>query len=113
MRNVKIGEKEYKLAGGPMTLYFYKKEFKEDLIGNLMKFSEMEEDPSKLDSIIVLQMAWAMHKTAKTGQLISFEQWMESLEYVDFEDPDMMLNIITEAQESFFRGGQGKVEQTK
>lgn len=103
MRKVNIGGKEYKVVASPITLYFYKKEFKRDLLGDLMGLFEMKEDTSKFDGIGILQMAWAMIKTAKGGQLIAFEQWMNELEFVDFNDESLMLDITEEAQQEFFR----------
>lgn len=60
MRNVKIGSKEFKVVASPITLYFYKKEFGTDLIGNLMAFQKYEVDPAAYDSMIVLQMALSL-----------------------------------------------------
>lgn len=103
MRNVKIGSKEFKLVASPITLYFYKKEFGKDLIGDLMAFQKYEVDPASYDSIIILQMAWAMIKTAKIGNLEAFEQWLSNLDFVSFGEGDMMTNIVEEATEGFFR----------
>lgn len=103
MREVKIGDKDYKVVASPITLFFYKKEFKKDLIGDLMGFQSLAEDTTTFDSITILQMAWAMIKTAKAGQMVGFEQWLNSLEYVNFEDSEMMTNVIEEATEGFFR----------
>ena len=36
----------------------------------------------------------------------NFEQWLASLEYINFEDTEMILNIVEEAQEGFFRGNK-------
>jgi len=103
MREIKIGNKDYKVVASPITLFFYKKEFKTDLLGDLMSFQKLENDVSAFDSVIVLQMAWAMIKTASAGQIVNFEQWLNSLEYVSFEDSEMMTNVIEEATDGFFR----------
>lgn len=107
MRNVNIGGKEYKVVASPITLFFYKKEFKRDLIGDLIGFSTISENPADFDSIKLLQVAWSMIKTGKLGAPFpNFEQWLSELDYVDFEDTEMMLNIVEEAQAGFFRGGK-------
>ena len=111
MRKINIGRKEYKVVASPMTLYFYKKEFKRDLLGDLMGLSRMGDDVASFDGLGVLQMAWAMLKTAKGGQLIGFEQWMNELEFVDFNDEEMILDIMEEAQEEFFREERKPGEQ--
>jgi len=107
MRSVTIGGNEYKVVASPITLYFYKKEFKRALLGDLMSLSQLEDDPTAFDDMLILQLAWAMIKTAKMGREFSnFEQWLASLEYVDFEDTEMLSTIVEEAREGFFRGNQ-------
>lgn len=106
MRNISIGGKDFKVVASPMTLFFYKKEFKRDLLGDYMAFSKMDKDIEEFDGINILQMAWAMIKTYKIGQLESFEQWLGSLEYVDFDDEDLMMSVIEEATQGFFRSGE-------
>jgi hypothetical protein len=105
MREVNIGGKDYKVVASPITLFFYKKEFKSDLLGDLMSLRGLEYDPEAFDGELILRFAWAMIKTAKLGMPFpTFEQWLASLEYVNFEDTEMILNIVEEAQEGFFRG---------
>ncbi len=107
MRNINIGGKKYKVVASPITLFFYKKEFKSDLLGDLISLRDLESDPSGFDGMLILQFAWAMIKTGKLGaSFSSFEQWLKELEYVDFEDTEMMLNVMEEAQAGFFRGGK-------
>ncbi len=103
MREIIIGDKDYKVVASPITLFFYKKEFKTDLIGDLMSFQGLANDASTFDSMVILQMAWAMIKTAKAGQIVGFEQWINELEYVNFEDSKMMTEVIEEATQGFFR----------
>jgi len=112
MRRVKIGGQDFNLIASPMTLYFYKKEFRKDLLSDLMEFDGLESDPTKFDGILILQMAWAMIKTSKTGQLVTFEQWLNGLEFVDFEDTDMSMAILEEARKGFFRGGEQTPKQS-
>ena len=103
MREIIIGDKEYKVVASPITLFFYKKEFKTDLLGDYMKLQELETNVGAFDGVSILQMAWAMVKTAKAGQIVDFEQWLNGLEYVNFEDDRMMAEIIEEATQGFFR----------
>lgn len=111
MRKINIGGKEYKVVASPMTLYFYKKEFKRDLLGDLFGLLEMRNNASAFDGVGVLQMAWAMIKTAKGGQLLGFEQWMNELEYVDFNDESLIADVMEEAQQEFFREERKTGEQ--
>lgn len=112
MRNVNIGGIEYRIMATPITLYYYKKEFHTDLIGDFLPMQNMSIDTSAFDSMVFLQMAWAMIKTA--GEKIpTLEQWIVSLPYVDFEDENMILSIIQEAQEGFFRSREQTQEESK
>ncbi len=112
MREVKIGGKNYRVVASPITLFFYKKEFKTDLIGDMMSFQSLEDDITTFDSTILLQMAWAMAKTANNGKLVNFEQWLGELEYIDFSDDTMTLGIVEEAQKGFFRDGEQTLQQS-
>lgn len=107
MRTIKIGEKEIGLKATPLALLYYKQEFKTDLIGDLLKMQALANDPSALDSIALLQIAWAMNKAAEgMGKAFPhFESWLEQFEYVDFSDADMLTEIMNEAADGFFRRG--------
>lgn len=107
MRTIKIGEKEIGLKATPLALLYYKQEFKTDLIGDLLKMQALANDPSALDSVALLQIAWAMNKASegKGKTFPHFESWLEQFEYVDFSDADTMTAIMDEAADGFFRGG--------
>lgn len=107
MRTIKIGEKEIGLKATPLALLYYKQEFKSDLIGDLLKMQAIANDPSALDSVALLQIAWAMNKAAegKGKAFPHFESWLEQFEYVDFSDADTMTAIMDEAADGFFRRG--------
>lgn len=107
MRTIKIGEKEIGLKATPLALLYYKQEFKTDLIGDLLKMQALANDPSALDSVAILQIAWAMNKAAegKGKTFPHFESWLEQFEYVDFSDADTLTAIMNEAADGFFRRG--------
>ena len=107
MRTIKIGGKEIGLKATPLALLFYRQEFKTDLIGDLLKMQAIADDPSALDSVALLQIAWAMNKAAegKGKTFPHFESWLEQFEYVDFSDADTMTAIMDEAADGFFRRG--------
>lgn len=113
MRSVNIGGNDYKVVASPITLFFYKKEFGKDLMGDFMGFQSLANDVKTFDGSALLQIAWAMIKTANSGKFVAFEQWLNELEYVDFEDSEMMLNIIEEATSGFFRGGEQTRKESK
>ena len=107
MRTVNIGGKQIGLKATPLALLYYKQEFKTDLIGDLLKMQELANDPSALDSVAILQIAWAMNKAAegKGKTFPHFESWLDQFEYVDFSDADTMTAIMNEAADGFFRRG--------
>lgn len=107
MKTIKIDEKEIGLKATPLALLYYKQEFKSDLIGDLLKMQAIADDPSALDSVALLQIAWAMNKAAegKGKAFPHFESWLEQFEYVDFSDADMLTEIMNEAADGFFRRG--------
>lgn len=113
MRTIKIGEKEIGLKATPLALLYYKQEFKTDLIGDLLKMQAIADDPSALDSVALLQIAWAMNKAAEGNKSFPhFEAWLEQFEYVDFSDTDMLTEIMNEAAEGFFRRGARRAKPT-
>jgi hypothetical protein len=106
MRTIELGGKQIGLKATPLALLYYKQEFKTDLIGELLKMQALANDPSALDSVAILQIAWAMNKAAEKGKSFPhFEAWLSQFEYFDFSDPDTMTEIMNEAAEGFFRRG--------
>jgi len=112
MRTIQVGEKQIGLKATPLALLFYRQEFKSDLIGDLLKMQALASDPSALDSVAILQLAWAMNKAAEgMGKAFPhFESWLGQFEYFDFSDPDTMNKIMEEAKEGFFRRGGGRAK---
>lgn len=113
MRELNIGDKTIRVRATPLTLLYYKQAFGSDLVGDLVKMKDIENDPSKFDSVTIMQIAWAMAKAdAGPGkQFPSFETWLSELEGFDFSDPQMILAIMDEAADGFFRGGIQKGKQ--
>jgi hypothetical protein len=114
MRTVNIGGKDIGLKATPLALLYYRQEFKSDLIGDLLKMQAIADDPSALDSVALLQIAWSMNKAAEgMGKAFPhFESWLSQFEYVDFSDADTITEIMNEAMEGFFRRGAGRVKPT-
>lgn len=108
MRTIKIGSKDIGLKATPLALLFYKQEFKSDLIGDLIEMSAIEKDMSKIDTVTILQLVWAMNK-AYNGlgkPFPNFDKWLDNLDGVDFADQSFMTEIIAEAEDGFFRGAK-------
>lgn len=105
MREIKLGDKTIEIKATPLTLLYYKQEFKSDLIGDLTKMEGIEKDYSKLDVVLILQMLWAMAKTIKGLKFPKFEKWLGEFENIDIT-PDFITSVLQEATEGFFRTGR-------
>lgn len=110
MKTVNIGDNEVNLKASPVTLFYYKQEFKTDLIGDLIKMSDQGNDLTNLDTITILQLVWAMAKSANgTGKTFpGFEKWLVDLESIDFTDQEFISAVIGEAEAGFFRGAANR-----
>lgn len=100
MKKIELGGREITLVGSPMTPFFYKRAFNQSLSGDLMKMQDLSEDKSLFDDINILQMIWAMEKTAKMGKLIDFESWLAEFEYLDLTD--VLDDTVDEAMRATF-----------
>jgi len=103
MREITIGDKKMRVRATPLALLFYQQEFKSDLIGDLMKLQGLKKNPSQFDSVLFLKIIWAMAKTDKPKDFPSFEGWLENLDTFDFGDKELMLAVMEEASDGFFR----------
>jgi hypothetical protein len=106
MRQIIIGEKSLGLNATPLALLYYKQEFKTDLIGDLIKMEKIGEDIAQIDTVRILQLIWAMNKTAEglSKQFPNFEKWLENLDSIDFTDSALLSEVMAEATAGFFRG---------
>ncbi len=117
MRVVKLGEHEIELRATPLALLFYRQSFDRDLIADLMGLQELqgvsEGDFSNFDSVLLLQIAYVMHRAAKLEtNFPAFEQWLGKLESIDFADPEWATAIAQEAIDGFFRSSRAAGETT-
>jgi hypothetical protein len=107
MRTVNIGGKDIGLKATPLALVYYKQAFGSDLVGDLVKMQDIAKDPSKIDSVFLLQVTWAMAKAYEgVGKKFpDFMNWVADLESFDFTDVDVINAIMDEASDGFFRRG--------
>jgi hypothetical protein len=107
MKELTIGESKVRVRATPLALLYYKQEFKSDLLGDLVKMEELKKDPSKLDSIALLQLIWAMAKAdTHPNQFPSFMEWLSSLTEFDLSDASLLSAALEEAADGFFRRGK-------
>lgn len=105
MREIKIGEQTIGLRASPLALLFYKQEFSSDLVGDLIKLGNTGENFEEFDSIVLLQIAWALAKAEKglNKQFPPFPAWLNTLEFFDVTDMAVVQTIVDEATDGFFR----------
>lgn len=115
MKEINIGGQKMRVRATAPALFFYKKEFKCDLIGDLVGLSKISKDDiSQLDTVALLQITWAMAKAdagiGNDSKFPSFETWLFTLEGIDLTDPDGLMKALEEAREGFFRRGTNQVK---
>lgn len=111
MRELNIGETTVRVRATPLALLYYKQEFRADLLGDLLKMQDLKaNDISSLDTVSLLQITWAMAKADTYGKPFpKFEEWLSSLESIDFSDPSFLLAAVEEAADGFLRGAKSKL----
>ncbi|SDC70017.1 hypothetical protein SAMN02799630_01222 [Paenibacillus sp. UNCCL117] len=106
MRILKFGEQEIRVRATPLALLYYKQEFKTDLVADFITLEKFRKDMSHFDSVLMLQLVWAMAKADAFGKTFPpFIEWLGSLEAVDFTDEEFLMGALEEAADGFFRKG--------
>jgi len=110
MKEIKICEKPVRVRATPLALLYYRQEFRADLLGDLTKMNSIKQDHSKLDTVMILQMTWAMAKadSGPGNQFPGFETWLSTFDGFDFSDEQLMGAVMEEATNGFFRKGAAK-----
>lgn len=113
MKEINISGKQIRVRATPLALLYYKQEFKTDLVGDMVKMQGIEKDPAKLDSVVFMQITWAMAKAdAGPGNTFpGFEQWLSELDCFDMSDPGLWQAVMEEAVDGFFRRGVQSQQQ--
>ncbi len=111
MRRIKLGNREIDIQGSPMTPLYYKREFGQSLGADVLQMRFMQESLESFDDVNLLQMVWAMEKTAKGGRLIDFETWLGQFEYLNLLD--VIAEVTEEAWDATFRDAEEKPEEPK
>lgn len=106
MREITIDGKEIRVRATPLALLYYKQEFGSDLLGDLVKMQNIEADMSRIDTVALLQLIWAMAKADKPKGFPGFEKWLAGFESFDLADTEMFVAVMEEAANGFFRGQQ-------
>lgn len=99
MRQITINDKEYQIMGTAFTSYLYKKDFKQSLTSDVLEFSTMQENGVGVDDVNLLQITYALIKTAKRD-VEPFETWLESLGQINLQD--FVAEVIEEAGDATF-----------
>lgn len=105
MREINIGDKPMKIHGSPLTLLFYRQAFDCDILGEIIELEKLASDPTKINTVALMQMTWAMGKTAAFGKgdWPDFMTWLTRLEWFDFTNQDLIVALVEEAGRSLFR----------
>lgn len=103
MKRIKLGNREINIQASPMTLVYYKREFGQSFSGDLLEIQKifLTGDQKTFDDVNLLQMIWAMEKTAKGGKQIDFETWLGQFEWLNLSD--VLLEVTEVAMDATFR----------
>ncbi len=118
MRVVEIGKHKVELRASPLALLFYQREFDRDLLADVAQLESLgsvtEEDLTGFDTVLMLQLAYAMNKAAKPDKITPrFEKWLDELGQGIFSDVTWLTEVAAEIADGFFRtekppSGDGK-----
>lgn len=111
MKELKIGEQTVRVKASPLALLYYKQEFNSDLLGDIVKMKDMENDPSKLDTVAILQLVWAMAKTEVGPKFPSFSDWLSGFDRIDITEENFLKAALEEAADGFFRRGKSQLKK--
>jgi len=112
MRTFQFANQEVRVRATPLALLYYKQEFRSDLVADMIILETFREDMSNFDSVLFLQLVWAMAKADAFGQPFPpFIEWLGQLEAVDFTDVQFLIGVLEEAADGFFRKAAGKQQQ--
>lgn len=107
MRIINLGGRDITIKATPLTPFYYKKAFNQSFSGDLIKLSNMGNDPSQFDDINLLQMVWAMEKTV-IGQIKPFENWLSDFEHLNVTD--VISDVVEVAIDATFHS-RGEVKE--
>lgn len=119
MREIKIqlDDDEYeviRVKATPLALLYYRQAFNADLVGDFVKVQDTIKDFSKIDSIAILQIIWAMAKAGGCANTFpSFETWLELNENISIYDKEVLSAVMEEAVSGFFRRSITKQQGNK
>ncbi|MBC2722341.1 hypothetical protein [Desulfosporosinus sp.] len=102
MKELMIGDKKVRVRATPLALLYYKQEFHSDLLGDLTRMKGIEKDSSKLDTVFLLQITWAMTKADAYPQPFpSFEGWLVTFDEIDLTNPTFLAASMEEVANGF------------
>lgn len=105
MREVVIGGDSQTIVASPLSLYFYKREFGRDLLGDLFNCEAVKRGEfAETDFTVALQIVWALLKTAALdAPFPDWETWIAALPEFDFADMRVVEAVYDECRQGFFR----------
>lgn len=123
MKELLFGDKTVRVRASNLTLLFYKQEFERDVVGDFSsmliglagglqalsggeKFDFSSLDLGKLDSVVLLQIIWAMAKSAEyngSNKFPNFYQWIKEEDDLNIFNKEVLLAVAEEGARGFFR----------
>jgi hypothetical protein len=123
VKELKFGDQTLRVRASNLTLLFYKQEFKRDVVGDFAgmltgligglqavsgdkKIDLSAIDLSQIDSVTLLQVIWAMAKSAEyngSTAFPGFSDWLVKVDDLNIFNKETLVAVAEEAASGFFR----------
>lgn len=97
-----------RITASPMTIVYYDEEFSTekrtaDALEDFLSVIIAIEQDNTINAIKIMRLVWACEKTYKNGMIESFPIWSRLLSNIEFDDVDMIKELVGAIKGEFFR----------
>lgn len=97
-----------RITASPMTIVYYDEEFSTDkrtvdALEDFLSIIMALEQNNTINAIKIMRLIWACEKTYKNGVIESFPIWSKLLSNIEFDDAEMLKELVGAIRGEFFR----------
>lgn len=97
-----------RITASPMTIVYYDEEFSTDkrtadALEDFLSVIMALEQNNTINAIKIMRLVWACEKTYKNGVIESFPIWCKLLSDIEFDDAEMLKELVGAIRGEFFR----------
>ena len=97
-----------RITASPMTIVYYDEEFSTDkrtadALEDFLSVIMALEQNNTINAIKIMRLVWACEKTYKNGVIESFPIWSKLLSDIEFDDAEMLKELVGAIRGEFFR----------